>query len=190
MSEESRRRGGPRDPERRDRIIRAAIDVIVEQGTQGLTHRAVARAAGVPLGSTTYYFRDLDELLNAALSRATEDFRADVWEWHEQLPADADLVNALTDLLVDQLSGSLRSRVVMRIELAHAALRHPGLEPAYATWATEIHNVLLRRVEEPAASALMVLLTGYQMLIATADQHLDRAQVEAVLRRVLDRPLP
>ena len=36
-------------------------------GLAGLTHRAVADEAGVPLGSTTYYFADRNDLLVAAM---------------------------------------------------------------------------------------------------------------------------
>lgn len=42
-----------RDPEaRRNAILNAAVDLIVESGTSSLTHRAVAARAGVSLGST------------------------------------------------------------------------------------------------------------------------------------------
>lgn len=44
------------DPERRQRIIDAAITVVGERGIAALSHRAVAAAADVPLGSTTYHF--------------------------------------------------------------------------------------------------------------------------------------
>ena len=62
------------DPDRRQRIIDAAIRVVGEKGLAGLTHRAVAAAADVPLGSTTYHFRTLDELTVAALRQASEGF--------------------------------------------------------------------------------------------------------------------
>lgn len=62
------------DPERRQRIIDAAIRVVGEKGIAGLSHRSVAAEADVPLGSTTYHFRTLDELLVAALRQANEGF--------------------------------------------------------------------------------------------------------------------
>jgi TetR/AcrR family transcriptional regulator, regulator of biofilm formation and stress response len=58
------------DPGRRDRIIDAAIRVIGAEGIAGLSHRSVAGEADVPLGSTTYHFASLDELLIAALRRS------------------------------------------------------------------------------------------------------------------------
>ena len=44
------------DPNRRQRIIDACLDVIAERGVAGTSHRIVAEAADVPLGSMTYHF--------------------------------------------------------------------------------------------------------------------------------------
>lgn len=62
------------DPERRQRIIDAAIRVVGAKGIAGLSHRSVAAEADVPLGSTTYHFKTLDELMVAALRQANEAF--------------------------------------------------------------------------------------------------------------------
>ena len=61
------------DPGRRDRLIDVAIDVIADRGVAGATHRAVAEAADVPLGSTTYYFSTLDDLHREAIGRHSGD---------------------------------------------------------------------------------------------------------------------
>ena len=66
-----------RDPEaRRQQIIKAAVRAIAEVGVGNVTHRQIAALAGVPLGSTTYYFPTLDDLVAAALREATEYSRA------------------------------------------------------------------------------------------------------------------
>ena len=62
------------DPERRQRIIDAAIRVVGSKGIAGLSHRSVAAEADVPLGSTTYHFKTLDELMVAALRQSNEGF--------------------------------------------------------------------------------------------------------------------
>lgn len=51
---------------RRAAIAAAAGEVVLAEGPAGLSHRAVAARAGVPLAATTYYFRDLDDLSAAA----------------------------------------------------------------------------------------------------------------------------
>lgn len=55
--------------ERREALIAAATAHVMEHGVGSLSHRAVAASAGVPLGSTTYYFASIDELRAEALSR-------------------------------------------------------------------------------------------------------------------------
>ncbi len=44
-------------------ILTAAIDVLAQQGIKGTTHRAVASHANIQLSLTTYYFKDIKELI-------------------------------------------------------------------------------------------------------------------------------
>lgn len=53
---------------RREHIIRAALELLGECGPAGVTHRAVATRAGVPLAATTYYFSSKAHLLREALA--------------------------------------------------------------------------------------------------------------------------
>lgn len=53
-SEEERvRKGKPNDPERRTRILHAALEIIATQGVHATSYRRIAAPAGVPLGSAT-----------------------------------------------------------------------------------------------------------------------------------------
>src|SRR5262245_27003475 len=63
------RRSRRTDPHRRDRIIDACLDVIAADGVAGASHRRVAAAADVPLGSMTYHFAGMAELLHEAFTR-------------------------------------------------------------------------------------------------------------------------
>jgi DNA-binding transcriptional regulator YbjK len=67
-----------RGRERRDVILRAAISLLVEGGPRIVTHRAVARRAGVPVAATTYYFASLDELLVEAMQMAVDERLAEL----------------------------------------------------------------------------------------------------------------
>jgi DNA-binding transcriptional regulator YbjK len=57
---------------RRDAIVDAAAALLLTGGVRAVAHRPVAAAAAVPLGSTTYYFADRDDLVAAAVHRAGE----------------------------------------------------------------------------------------------------------------------
>jgi DNA-binding transcriptional regulator YbjK len=50
-------------------VADAALAVLAEQGTRGLTHRAVDERAGLPQGSTSNVFRSRAALLEGALRR-------------------------------------------------------------------------------------------------------------------------
>ncbi len=48
---------------KRDTILSAALTIIQDEGLRGVRHRAVADLAKVPLSATTYYFKDINELI-------------------------------------------------------------------------------------------------------------------------------
>ena len=57
---------------RRQQVLKAAGDIMLAEGFRALTHRRVAEAAGVPLGTTTYYFTDRADLMRATVGHFLE----------------------------------------------------------------------------------------------------------------------
>ncbi len=49
----------------KQRILLATLEVIKEKGMRGVRHRAVAAQAGVSLGSTTYHFKSIEDLISS-----------------------------------------------------------------------------------------------------------------------------
>ncbi|MFC9388003.1 TetR/AcrR family transcriptional regulator [Streptomyces venezuelae] len=72
----SRAPGSPNSPHspasRADRIGDAALDLLVERGMRGLTHRAVDERAGLPQGSTSNHARTRQALLETAVRRQVQ----------------------------------------------------------------------------------------------------------------------
>lgn len=58
--------------DRRTLIADTAIGLVAASGLRGLTHRAVDGAAGLPAGSTSYYFRTRTALIGACYRRLGE----------------------------------------------------------------------------------------------------------------------
>lgn len=50
----------------RNQILNAAIEILASQGIKGTTHRAIANHAQLQLSLTTYYFKDIQELVHEA----------------------------------------------------------------------------------------------------------------------------
>ena len=73
MATSTPRRARKRDgDERRRELCDAAIQVLAEHGSRGLTHGQVDRYAGVPDGTTSYYYRTRAALLRGVGKRVGE----------------------------------------------------------------------------------------------------------------------
>ncbi|MFI5606466.1 TetR/AcrR family transcriptional regulator [Amycolatopsis sp. NPDC051903] len=178
---------GPNDPERRTRIAKAAIQVVAERGIDGLTHRAVAAAAGVPLGSTTYHFATLDDLLEVALHEAAANNVRELREWEQQLDPGADFVAALADLVMGYLN-ELYPHTVVEYDLYVAALHRPRLRPASAAWDDALIGLFGSRTDPLTGRLLAGLFCGLLMQAALADPPPARPEIEALFRRAIDGP--
>jgi len=60
----------------REKILLATIEVLANNGIKGTTHRAIAQHAGIQLSLTTYYFKDINELVQAAFQLNSEYLRS------------------------------------------------------------------------------------------------------------------
>lgn len=153
------RRGRGNDPDRRDRIIDACLDVIAESGIAGASHRRIAEAAGVPLGSMTYHFDGIDELYHEAFAR----FTASVSEGFERRMAaatDAESArDAVVAIIVDDVFGSARDLVITH-ELYTLAARQPSYRTLTATWMARSRAALERWFDPETARLLDALIEG------------------------------
>ena len=117
------------DPERRQRIIDAAIRVVGAKGIVGLSHRSAAAEADVPLGSTTDHFKTLDELLVAALRQANEGFAKVVASRGGLEDPCTDLAAELAAWMGEWLAGE-RTGVELEYELYLAPCAGPPCGPS------------------------------------------------------------
>lgn len=172
------------DPERRQRIIDAAIRVVGEKGLAGLSHRSAAAEADVPLGSTTYHFKSLDELMVAALRQAGEGFAKAVAAHGALGDPGGDLAADLARVLGDWLGGD-RIGVELEYELYLAALRRPALRPVAAEWADDLAERLARRTDPVTARALVALADGICLQVLLTGAPYDEEYAREVLGRVI-----
>ncbi|MFG3286857.1 TetR/AcrR family transcriptional regulator [Streptomyces sp. NPDC048111] len=174
------------DPDRRRRIIDAAIRVVGERGIAGLSHRSVAAEADVPLGSTTYHFATLDELLVAALRQANEGFAAAVRDCASLEAPGADLAVELARLMGEWLTGD-RARAELEYELYLAALRRPALRPVAAEWTESLARLLGRHTDEVTARGLVAVMDGICLQSLLTGDAYDETYAKELLGRVARR---
>lgn len=115
----------------RDRILRATLRLIGEQGVGAVTNRAVAKEAGVSLGSLTYHFPNQADLLRESLTRFVDDeirrISAHVGRLRDSgLPPDA-LAEEAEKAIVDFSYGP---EEIANLELHLQAARDPKLRDA------------------------------------------------------------
>jgi DNA-binding transcriptional regulator YbjK len=182
VSEAPARRVRRHDPGRRDRLVATTLDVIAEQGVAGASHRTIARAADVPLGSITYHFASLDELLAAAFTRHVE---AVAPRFDERMRAARDPEEVL-EYLVDHLTGDLLDSardLVLTVELYVAAARNPALRAVTQDWMARSRRSLERHFDPVTARELDALVEGLVLHSALSTDPMDRAQIRHALAR-------
>src|SRR5688500_17625286 len=85
--------------ERRREVLSAATAVIVRDGIDAATSRAIAKEAGYSNGVLAHYFADKDEILLSALRDSHRRIRARITE----RVGDARGLAALREVLMDNL---------------------------------------------------------------------------------------
>ena len=124
--------------DRRTLIADAAIGTIATEGMRGLTHRAVDRAAGLPEGSTSYYFRTRETLLLAALDRMNELDTADIAGLvAPDVMADLGALTEKFTALVRHWVTTARQRTLARYELSLEASRRPEARARMVEYGSE-----------------------------------------------------
>jgi len=57
-------------------ILQSATEVLAKNGIKGTTHRAIAKQANIQLSLTTYYFKDIQELVHQAFTLCSSQITA------------------------------------------------------------------------------------------------------------------
>jgi TetR/AcrR family transcriptional regulator, regulator of biofilm formation and stress response len=178
------RRPRRHDPGRRDRLIDAALTVIAERGVVGTTHREIARVADVPLGSMTYHFTSLDEVLAEAFTRHADSV-ARVFDARLEAARDREAaVEAVITLVSDDLLGSQHD-LVLTVELYVAAARNPALRAVTQTWMTRSRQALERHFDATTARELDALIEGLVLHSALSTDPMTPEQIRHAIHRYL-----
>ncbi|WP_410672270.1 TetR/AcrR family transcriptional regulator [Amycolatopsis sp. cmx-4-68] len=180
------RRRRRHDPDRRVRILDAALDVLVERGLAGMTHRHVAARADVPLGSVTYHFAGLTELQAQAFTRYVELRTAEFETLFDEVRTREEFVEVLVDLV--HASPARQRSAVLGFELHLAALRNPGLRVLAEKWTRSSQEVLARFVGAEDAVRLDELLEGMIMHALLATGPRPREAARATIDQAVEPP--
>ncbi|AFU98690.1 TetR/AcrR family transcriptional regulator [Simiduia agarivorans] len=199
--------------ERRRAILEATLRIVVRDGIRGVRHRAIAKEANVPLAATTYYFKDINELVCDAFNlhaqdsiKHTEELEESGFAALEKLKganlADPQifdlLVNALTNAIMTHIRSQVESRDRRVIEhtFKTEALRNPVLAktaciPQASTTGSIVSFFKLLGSKEPEADAHIVhgviLYMEYQLLLGQEMMAIEMAHKS--IRRMISQLL-
>ncbi|HYJ00551.1 MAG TPA: TetR family transcriptional regulator [Thermoleophilaceae bacterium] len=149
-SARARGAGEPRGATRRRELLEAAVRVIGRGGIAAVDHRAVAAEAGVPLGSTTYYFESKHDMVAQALNyvadREAERLRTEAERSLRDVGPEA-LPTRLADVLIHAWAGD-RTVLLAQYELYLESARRADLRPAAERWDSAYRELLQHALEQ------------------------------------------
>lgn len=212
--EPRRQRATRRRGERtRQQILDATLRVIARDGVRRVTHRAVAREAGVNLSLTTYYFVDLSDMICRAFERFVDIGYPEVeqrWEelfahlegldpaWRDSELGRIRVRDHVVDRMVDDIGGKLATqpeRIAAKQHFFFEAL----LDPRLAALAEDYRRRLVAPFErlcrilgsaDPELDADLLFANfvrfEHEALSESGHGRLDRDWVRRALARMLD----
>jgi len=124
--------------EKRERLIRAAREVVYRQGYAPTTLAQIAQAASVPLGNVYYYFKTKDAIAEAVIDARLAEVRATL-ERAERHERPEDRLAGLLELLLEGC-GDVARRGCPYGSLVHEMERRPGPLGARAALLLELQR--------------------------------------------------
>lgn len=197
---------------RRLSILDATLRIIVRDGLRGVRHRAVAAEAGVPLSATTYYFKDIQDLISdsfvlfverssASLALLWADIARDFQRMAEEVAHTpqvrqqmAEQVIALTVAHVEAKAKQGNAELLAELAFRQEALTNPTLKPlalAHQQLRYQFAELALRAmgsaapIEDAQVLTTLILRMEYHALVDGVE-NLDMPGQRAVLKRFLD----
>ncbi len=171
-----------RGDKRRAEIIEATLAVVQRDGAAGVTHRTVAKEAGIPTSLSTYYFATLDDLLVAALTSVADGYTARI---RHIIDTRDDLLRGLAELIAES-AGPSRDRALAERELSTLAARRPALRPVARHWRENVAELARHCTDDPnAVAALVATSDGLCTAILIDNAPDDPDYVHTVLRQAI-----
>ncbi|MBK7821226.1 MAG: TetR family transcriptional regulator [Tessaracoccus sp.] len=179
------RRARRTDPGRRDRIIDACLVVIADVGVAGASHRRIAEAADVPLGSMTYHFAGMDDLLREAFSRFADGVADRFARRMEAATGQESARDSVVDIILEDVFGDRRD-LVLTHELYTLAAREAAFRDITTRWMARSRAALERHFDPETARLLDALIEGLTIHRALDVEERDPGEVRRAVQRVCD----
>lgn len=162
-------------------ILDAASRLIAEDGVGALTHRAVARTAGIPLARVTYHFPKVDDLMVAAARQYLQAFDDHLHATAaDAVVGERSIVDVCTDVVHQLVTDGAREflgMVEVRLALARRGrtVDDTGIVPMIESFGADRRR----------ASAIAAAMFGFAVLAAAEPTTVAREHVRDHVLTVL-----
>jgi DNA-binding transcriptional regulator YbjK len=110
-------------------ILQSATEVLAKNGIKGTTHRAIANHANIQLSLTTYYFKDIQELVHQTFTLCSSQITANTslaWQATIDLLSDVNKSDlrkvSEKEKLREKLSNMITQQILKRISNSQVEL--------------------------------------------------------------------
>lgn len=183
------RRARRHDPERKERIVASALEVLARDGVAGITHRTIGIAADVPLGSITYHFATLDDIVHSAfethVDKLASRFEMRLAACHDENDIVECIVSAVTDDLVAN-----PHELAVTYELYGDAVRSPQTRRLTQRWIERAEDALAAHFDRTTARLVDVVIEGLMVRMSIAQQPISIEEVRNLLTLAAGRATP
>jgi AcrR family transcriptional regulator len=180
--------------ERREALVRAAIEVIAEKGLSGTRVADIGERSGMSPGHVLYYFDGKSDIFTRALRTIEDDLRAEAREAFDSRPAAADRWRWLVEQAAPRGAGD--PRVLLWIEAWERAPRDPEVSAVLLELDRRWIELLVELVEygrstgefvvadpEDFAIRFSALMDGLMLQVVAGSTTMDRARMLEVCMR-------
>ena len=195
------KRRKPNPMKRRRELCDAAIQLLADHGAKGMSHLKVDRKAGVPDGTTSFYFRTRSALLRAVAERVAELDLASLQSVADSAAiAPGASASPLAKLVILSAEEPQLTQTKARYELTMEATRDPAvaatLQRGSDAFAKLHHDILVQLLPhgadlDPAviddlSNVTLTFINGLMLRFAHGDRIIDTPeQLDAVLSAIV-----
>lgn len=169
---------------RRERIAEAALGVIIAHGLHRTTHRKIADAAAVPLGSVTYYFKTLEDVVCSSFEGLMTTMSARYAAALDAAEDQSAACDAVTELLCGDSFAS-EGELAAIYELYAFSNHNDRARQLMAGWLGLSRVILTRHFSAEASQAIDAFVEGRLIHRPLEPIELDRTVVRRAITAIV-----
>lgn len=183
MAKTPGRRARRYDPQRRERLIAVTLQVIEQYGITGTSSRKVAEMADVSLGSLTYYFESINQLIEEAFVQISLKISNDFSEMLGAAKTPEEAITAVVDIIDGKVWGSPQT-LTLSFELYTFVSRNPQSKALPQRWMKQSRQALEHHFSPATARVIDALIEGIGIHNYFDEEPMTRTEIEKAVRQI------